>query len=171
MAERLVKCPSCGQSNWKSDTVEHGKRYYCKPCYEKKKQPKPRTDWDDLYDMITYLYKQKPTAMMYKQLKDYREKHKFTDVGMTYTLRYMYQVLNLNVKEDAGLGLILYYYDEAKRYYGELFRLKEVAKGFERNEQEKVVVIKNQETDFVRKTFDYDSINWEEDEDEQETVD
>ena len=167
MAERLVKCPTCGKQNWKADTVEHSKRYYCKPCYALKTQPKARTDWDDLFDMICFLYKQKPTAMMYKQLKDYREKHKFTDAGMTYTLRYMYQVLNLNVKEDSGLGLILYYYDEAKRYYGELFRLKKVASVFELNEQEKVVVVKNQKEEITQKKFDYDSISWEEEEEDE----
>ena len=166
MAERLVKCPACGKQNWKADTIEHSKRYYCKPCYAEKQKPKERTAWDDLFDMIVATYGFKPTAMMYKQLKDYREKHKFTDVGMTYTLRYMYQVLNLNVKEDAGLGLILYYYEEAKRYYGELFRLKEVAQQFERNEKEVIIEVKRYEEITTHKAFDYDSINWEEDEDE-----
>lgn len=167
MADRLVKCPSCGKQNWKADTVEHSKRYYCKPCYAEKTKPKARTDWDDLFDMITFVYKQKPTAMMYKQLKDYREKHKFTDIGMTYTLRYMYQVLNLNVKEDAGLGLILYYYEEAKKYYGELFRLKEVARQFERDEKEITIVIKEPTTLTPIKKFDYNSINWEEEEEDE----
>ena len=167
-SKRQVKCPACGVLNYKDQAVEHGKRYYCPPCLEQKRKPKPkeRTDWDDLFDMITFVYGQKPTGMMYKQLKDYREKYQYTDAGMTYTLRYMYQVLNLNVKEEAGLGLILYYYDEAKRYYQELYHLQQVAEVFERNETRRVVQVHEVKPQSQVKRFQYDLIEWSEDHEE-----
>lgn len=158
---KQVKCPVCGKMNNKSETVIHNKRYYCPPCHEAKTQPKERTAWDDLFDTIKYYYQAVPTPLMYKQLKDYREKSKYTDTGMAYTLRYMYELKGLEVKQDAGLGLLAYYYDEAKAYYSELFHLEQVAKDFVNTETLKVVQTKPFFETSSDEFFNYEEIDWD----------
>lgn len=162
--DKLVKCPMCKEQHPKSTTVEHGKRYYCQPCYAKKSQPKPRTDWDDLYDTIKSYYGT-ITPMMYKQLKTYREDpaYKFTDAGMRLTLIYYHEILGRPVLEESQtLGILPYIYEDAKRYYGEIFRLSQIA-------SEQIFVVQQQEkiTNSTKRqskvsTFDFEAINWEE---------
>ena len=161
--EKQVKCPSCKQSFPKSTTIEHGKRYYCQPCYEKKSQPKPRTDWDDLYDTIKRYYGA-VTPVMFKQLKTYREDkaYQFTDTGMRLTLIYYHEILGRPVMDDhRTLGIIPYIYEDAKNYYSEIFRLSEVAAGqiFEERRQEKVTNPTERKPKV--KAFDFEGINWE----------
>lgn len=127
--ERLVKCPTCKHSFPKSQTTEHSKRYYCAPCYAEKTKPKERTDWDDLYDTIKHYYGS-VTPMMFRQLKQYREEtgYKFTDSGMRLTLIYYHDILGRPVLEDMqSLGIIPYVYEDAKRYYTEVYRLSQLA--------------------------------------------
>ena len=45
--------------------------------------------------------------------------------GMKYTLWYIHDVLNINI---TGVGIIPYYYDEAKRYYNKKQKIKQAIK-------------------------------------------
>ena len=162
--DRLVKCPSCKELFPKSTTVEHGKRYYCQPCYEKKSQPKPGTDWDELYDTIVHYYG-RVTPVMFKQLKQYREEpaYKFTDAGMRLTLIYYHEILGRPVLEESQtLGIIPYMYEETKRYYGEIYRLSQLAAGQTFDDQQQVVVSSSKEKRRQVKPFDFASVEWEE---------
>ena len=49
----------------------------------------------------------------------------FTYNGMKYTLWYIHDVLNINI---TGVGIIPYYYYEAKRYYNKKQRIKQAIK-------------------------------------------
>ena len=167
---RLVKCPACEAMNPKNEAIEHNKRYYCQPCYAEKTKPKPRTTWDDLFDYIKQIYGKVPTGMMYKQLKQYREEYGYTDGGMFYTLKFMYEIEKLEVQQEAGLGLMVYYYDEARRYYAELFRLQQVRDAFEPHEEKRVVKVGQFEEPKRVQPFCFDLINWESDEDEAKSV-
>ena len=161
--ERLVKCPSCKESFPKSTTKEHGKRYYCRPCYEEKMKPKERTAWDDLYDTIKHYYGA-VTPIMFRQLKQFREEphYKFTDVGMRLTLIYYHEILGRPVLEEhQTLAIIPYVYDDAKRYYTEVYRLSELTtrQVFEAKQQERFTNARPKSKKSV--AFDFNSIDWE----------
>lgn len=105
--------------NDKEDAKEYKKRFYCPECLEKKPEEKERvkTDWDELFEYITELYGEKPTALMFRQMSDYRKTYGFTDKGMYLTLKYFYETLGNSIKDDTGLGIIVYMYDKAKKNF------------------------------------------------------
>lgn len=162
MSERKVKCPACGTMNVKSEAVEHNKRYYCPACFEAKNKPKPKNDWDYLYETIVKYYGN-VTPVMFKQLKDYRElpQYRFTDIGMKLTLIYCHEILAKPVTDKHQLGVIPYYYDKAKAHYSEIYRIENVAKSFVSNETTEIVKVSHK-TEIECKPFDFDEISWEE---------
>lgn len=142
MASRMVKCPVCGTKNAKENTEEYKGRYYCPECLRKKieEQESRKSDWDRLFEYICQLYNiDKPTGMMFKQLKEYRDEYGYTDSGMYATLRYYHEILENNVLEGAGLGIIPYYYDKARQHYTQY---KQVEESVEIMEEQKENVIK-----------------------------
>ncbi|MCD3194898.1 hypothetical protein G8S49_05575 [Clostridium botulinum C] len=166
---KQVKCPICNKMNDKANTEQIGQRYYCKRCADKKReQTKRNTDgWDTLFEYICKLYNiQTLTVMMFKQIKDFRkEPYNFTNIGMYLTLKYYYETLNHEVKEDVGLGIIPYYYDRAEKQYMDIVRLEDYMNEFELTEQESVVTIdknKMHKEIIKRKKLQYKNINWEE---------
>ncbi len=140
---KTVKCPECNNLIEKSKSVSYKKRYYCPSCLEEKIN---RMDsWDKLFNIITNLYEiDKPTAMMFKQLKDYRAApYNFTDEGMYLTLKYYYYILGNSIKEDTGVGIIPYYYERAKQYFLSIYDLEEIIENHE--EKEDVITIKTKD--------------------------
>lgn len=144
---RKVKCPECNTLNFKENTIQIGNRYYCPECAEKRrKEIEKNTDgWNELFNYICDLYDiSEPTGMMYGQLKRYRnEPYNYTNKGMLLTLKYYYEVLGNDLKEDVGLGIIEYEYDNAKKHYLDILRVKKSVQDlvvFEEKMQEVKVV-------------------------------
>ena len=167
---RQVKCPICNTMNDKEQTEHIGNRYYCKQCaIKKKQQTKKNTDgWDELFQYICKLYNIPTlTAMMFKQIKDFRnEPYNFTNIGMYLTLRYYYETLNHEVKEDAGLGIIPYYYDRAEKQYIDVLKIQNHIQDFQVTEKESTIQIKKskiEQKEIHRKQKSYDNIQWEDD--------
>lgn len=168
---RKVKCPMCGQLNNKSDTEMIGKRYYCIPCAEEKRERAKRNkdDWDELFNYICELYNiDKPTGMMFGQLKRYREEpYNFTNKGMLLTLKYFYEVLGNEVKDSTGLGIIEYEYENAKRHYMDVLRVKLCTEKFEQDDGvREVKITPNLRSKAKVKQLSFDNIPEEEDIDE-----
>lgn len=161
MSERKVKCPACGTMNVKSEAVEHNKRYYCPACFEAKNKPKPKSDWDYLYETIVKYYG-KVTPVMFKQLKDYREQphYRFTDAGMRLTLIYVHETLAKSVTDNQHLGIIPFYYDKAKAHYLDIYRIEDKARSFVLKEQRERVKVKHGATN-EPKAFNFNEIDWE----------
>lgn len=104
-------------------------KYYCENCVE----PSYR-DWCILFEYVKKLYNVKQISPMiitqlnkYKKDKDYS----FTDIGMYYTLKYYYEMLQNEVNEEKGVGIIPYYYGKASKFYGRVFDLEEIADTFD----------------------------------------
>lgn len=136
---RKVKCPECGALNNKADTEQIGRRYYCIPCAEERKEEIERNSdgWDELFEYICELYDiERPTGHMFGQLRRFRgEPYNFTNKGMYLTLKYFHEVLGNEVKEDTGLGIIEYEYENAKRHYIDKLRVKKATEEFEFEDQ------------------------------------
>lgn len=163
---RQVKCPMCEAMNNKENTKKIDNRYYCLECAEKREQEKARNkdDWEELFEYICDLYGiDTLTGMMFKQIKDFRNDYEYTNKGMHLTLKYYYEVLENEVKENTGLGIIPYYYDRARQHYIDILTVKKHLKDFEIDEQVNTVKIKNIDIKELKKQrqISLDSIDWE----------
>lgn len=144
---RKVKCPSCETLNDKEDTIEIGKKYYCKECAQAKEELSKanKSDWDELFEYITELYGEKPNGLMYKQLGEFRkDPYNYTNKGMYLTLKYFHEALENPVKQDTGLGIIPYVYDKAKKNFIENMDISNYNQEFEPCENIKQITVKDQ---------------------------
>lgn len=136
--QKKLKCVSCEELFLKEElTVKSGKKY-CKTCLQTKEEESTqyKNDWGLLFEYICKLYNiDKPTGMMFIQMKNYRQEYEYTNIGMYYTLLYYYEILDNSVLEDTGLGIIPYYYDKAKKHYNKVYNLEDVINDFESNEK------------------------------------
>lgn len=124
--------------NTKDKTEKIGNRYYCIPCADKRKEEvkKNNDGWDELFNYICQLYNiEKPTGQMFAQLRRFRTDYNYKNKGMYLTLKYFHEVLGNEVKEDTGLGIIEYEYENARRHYMNQKRVKKYMEEFEHNEE------------------------------------
>jgi len=150
---KKLKCFMCKELFPKDELTVKSSKKYCPECLEIKEEQsvQNKTDWDLLFEYICELYNiDKPTGMMFVQMKNYRAGYDYTNIGMYYTLLYYYDVLGNKVLEDTGLGIIPYFYDKAKKHYNKMFNLQDVAEDFENDE--KSIQIKTKITDKITVT-------------------
>ena len=167
---RQVKCPACGTMNDKENTKAISNKYYCIECGDirEKKIEKNKDGWDELFDYVCELYNIKTlTGIMFKQVKDYRNINNYTNKGMLLTLKYYYETLENEVKEDTGLGIVTYFYEEAKKHYIEKLNVKKYMKEFELKEEVKTIVINsnnivNSKNNYNKNQLSFDTSTWEE---------
>lgn len=162
---KKVKCPVCNTMNDKEETVAYGNRYYCKTCYEEKEQSVD--GYKRLVSYICRLYNiNKPTGMMLKQIKDFKNEYGFTDDGIYMTLRYYYELLDNKVLEGVGLGIVPYYYEKAKQQYLTLINVENMVENCEKDIERTVVInadIRNRIiNNFRNKNINFDGIDWSE---------
>lgn len=126
-----IKCPYCAEYFHREDGIKVQKRYYHPECLEKKRQENKENelrdvdeskgesqDYRDLIEYICNKYNTKrPSGMVLKQIKDYKEQYGYTYKGMELALRYFYDTEGNSVKDDTGVGIIIYVYDRAKNFY------------------------------------------------------
>lgn len=113
-----VKCPVCGKSNDKSNTIKINNRYYCISCGEErqKEMDKNSNGWNGLYEYMKELYGN-VDGKMFSLIAKYRKKpYNYTNEGMRLTLYYYHELLENPINEEA-IGLIPYYYEKAKQEY------------------------------------------------------
>ena len=104
----------------------------CKEQYISKENNKVNKSKDsqDRQEFIAYLKSMCNQELNYKIVgsmlkKMMKDNTSFTYNGMKYTLWYIRDVLNINI---TGVGIIPYYYDEAKRYYDKKQKMKQAIK-------------------------------------------
>jgi hypothetical protein len=159
----------CNTFNNKENTKEINKRYYCIKCADirEEEKAKHKDGWEELFEYICDLYKINTlTGMMFKQIKEFRDIYGYTNKGIFLTLKYYYEVLENEVKDDTGLGIVVYYYEKAKQHYIAIRDVKKHIQNFELDEQLKIVKIKNIDIkDFEKKKqLSFDNIDWTESE-------
>lgn len=154
-SQRKYKCVSCEDFFLKDETIVKSSKRYCNKCLEIKEEEsaKYKNDWDLLFEYICKLYNiDKPTGMMFQQMKNFRTEYNYTNIGMYYTLLYYYDVLENEVLDDTGLGIIPYFYDKAKKHYNKIFNLEDMVEDFKNEEKiiniktkvmEKIIIPKN----------------------------
>lgn len=167
---KQVKCPLCNKLNDKENTKQISNKYYCLECAEEREVQihKNKDGWDELFNYICELYKiDTLTGMMFKQIKDFRDNYNYTNTGMYLTLKYYYETLGNEVIDNTGLGIIVYYYEQAKQHYIESKEVKKHTEEFEINEELNIVKIKpnnNIKKSIYKKQLSFDNIVWNEEE-------
>lgn len=163
---KSVKCSECGEQVEKQLGQMYKNKYYHAECLENKLDR--MESWDKLFQLINEIYTiEKPTAMMFKQIKDYKSKpYNFTDEGMFLTLTYYYKILGNVVKDDTGLGIIPYYYDRAKRYYIDIYEIEDMVDEYKSNEKYNVIITNDKRKKLAKKSIDI-NVDWS-DYDEQD---
>jgi len=69
-----------------------------------------------------------------------------TSIGMYYTLKYYYEILENEILDDKGVGIIPYYYDQASKYYSKVFDLEEKAESFIFKDKKQIIKTKRYNT-------------------------
>lgn len=114
----MVKCPYCEKENDKLGAVKIGNRYYCPECADKKN--KESDDYKNLCSYIDETIGISPIIM--RQIKNFKAKG-FTYTGIKLTLKYFSEVQG-NEMKGYGIGIVEYVYEEAKKYYLDIYNSK-----------------------------------------------
>ena len=127
MPKAMVKCLYCGQQfdRLSEPNIKIGRRYAHKSCYESqdKEQLKQDRDKHDFFEYIKELYRDDYNYVsISKQAESYIKQYNFTYSGMLKSLKWFYEVKG-NSKEGSNgrIGIIPYIYEEAKKYYYNLY--------------------------------------------------
>lgn len=134
MAKAIVKCPYCEKSFDRLDPsikfIKIGRRYAHMKCYNEHEAAMTQEE-KDLRDLYTYIkdllgveYNFKKVEHQIKEFKKYTDGNDipYTYSGMLASLRWFYEIKG-NSKEAAngGIGIIPYIYNDAKKYYYNLY--------------------------------------------------
>ncbi|AZV43588.1 hypothetical protein BAOM_2979 [Peribacillus asahii] len=151
---RMVKCPYCEQQVDKDVSVSHQKRYYHELCFKTMKRE--QDDYKSLMDYIVELFgEDKPLMLLKKQVKDLKDEgYKYK--GMELALKYFFDTLGNRVKENTGIGIIPYIYEDAKNHYITIKKVENSTEGFNTDIKKKVVIIESPKQTFQKKSKSID---------------
>ena len=141
------KCVMCGNKFLTEKMILRSGKKYCNDCIEIKDQE--NEDWSTLYEYVKELYSLQTIPILFvTQLNKYRkdDKYPLTSIGMYYTLKYYYEILENKIDEEKGLGIIPYYYDKAKSYYTKVFDTQDKINDFCFIEERKKIKTKRLDT-------------------------
>lgn len=136
-----VKCRGCKQEFFNNDPtlIKKTGGYFCQQCYEKKERESE--DWKGLIDTIMEYYNlDKPTGMILSQLKEYTSLYGYSHAGMTYTLWYCKEILEMEFDESYGVGCIKFNYDRARRFFDQQEKISQSAQNQRKVQEKKVRV-------------------------------
>jgi len=126
---RLSKCKDCGKSLQPEEKHIHSSKTYCITCYEKIAQSS--NEYKQLIKYICDNYEiERPTGLMLKQIKEFKDEFLYTYGGIIYTLWYVKEILNKEFIILYGVAIVKFYYDEAKTFY---LHQEEIKKSMEVN--------------------------------------
>lgn len=158
-----VKCPECGERFDRDNTPSQkiGNRWYHLDCIQAvrernkemaenphKVDTESRGEENDRRELIRYICEKydmkKPSGMILKQIKSFKDEFEYTYKGMELSLRFFFDVEKNGVKEDTGIGIIPYIYDRATKYHMNIIKVQQ---SIEDNEEEEVRKFKPRQKD------------------------
>lgn len=154
---RKVICQYCrNKFDRESELYEHtSKGYFHKTCYDTMLDERAkRADILDVLDDITG--GKVNYALVQKQLKELIGTGKYTESGLLGTLYYAINIKHIKFNPKAGIGILPYLYQDARRYYEKQAVMKEGVHKVEY--EEKVVVVKPQQSNREKHLIDIESL-------------
>lgn len=113
---RLSTCKSCGKKLQREEKYTYKNKTYCKDCYNV--LTKEYNEYKNLVNSICEYFKiDKPTGLILKQIKDYKNTFKYEYKWMQYCLWYVTYIKNQNLEKKYGVAIIKYEYENAVDYY------------------------------------------------------
>lgn len=128
---RPVKCLYCSQMidrKNESFITTASKRYAHESCaLEQEKEKSTRQSLnnliDDLFDGdVNY-------GVIGKQISNFQQQYKYTLSGIAGTLYYCYKIKHMDISKAEGIGIVPFYYKQAREYFATLERAKNNAVG------------------------------------------
>lgn len=142
-----IKCRQCGKQIDKSKAIEFKARFYvcseeCKNQWLYDHAPKPKTGGiSDSRRLADYVYTYAPQTdwiIFNTNVKRLCKEYNMTISGIEYTLWYIKNKIDVDMY-DSGLGLVPYYYNEAKKYYQWQQKMKQQVSDWKQDDKEIVV--------------------------------
>ena len=137
MAKAMVKCVYCGEQfdRLSEPCIKLGRRYAHQSCYESQdaEELKKQEDEHKFWEYIKEIYGSDYNFIsIKKQVESYIKEYGFTYSGMFKSLKWWYEVKG-NSKESSNgrVGIIPYIYEDAKKYYYNLFLAQQRNKNVE----------------------------------------
>ena len=127
MAHAYVKCLFCGKHfDRLSEPYEKiGRRYIHKKCYEEQENEeiKKEKDKENFYQYIKQIYGNDYNYVsISKQAVNYIKIYDFSYSGMLKSLKWFYEIKHGDKSSSNGrIGIIPYIYEDAKKYYYNLY--------------------------------------------------
>lgn len=151
--ERIIKCRQCGRQISKDAAIKLSKGWYvcsdaCAEAWKAAHAPKPKqSEPDDRKALLDYIKSLDPNAnftAIAVQLKRMTVEYGMTYAGMRYALWYSIAVKELPYK---GIGILLYVYDESRRYWNWQQQMKQQVSVWKPQDDEAVIVRQDNEED------------------------
>ena len=127
MAKMMVKCLYCGEQfdRLSEPCVKIGRRYAHQKCFDSQSDEDKKTQKDksDFFQYVKEIYGSDYNyVLIQKQAESYIKQYNFTYSGMLKSLKWFYEVKHQDKENSNGrIGIIPYIYEEAKKYYYELY--------------------------------------------------
>lgn len=114
---RKSKCKKCEKEITKEEKFIHSGKGYCIDCHTEIVEESE--NYNKLKQLICdYFNIEKPTGLMFKQIKQYKEELNYTNSGIGYTLWYLKEIEGKSFNETKyGIALVKYNYEKAERYF------------------------------------------------------
>ena len=133
MQAAYVKCLYCGEKfNRNSPKIKvkkvNERRYAHFECWEKhlNNMTQEEKDIENFFEYVKNLYKEDYNYLLTKRLAErYVKENKYTYSGMLKTLKWYYEIQNNSIEKAKGtIGIIPYIYNEALKYYYNLYKIQ-----------------------------------------------
>lgn len=161
--KHICICINCNKEI-EGQIFKKGKKTYCEDCiYEIDPE---WGDWCILFEYIKKLYNVKtPSLQVITQLQKYHKDNKLSFYGMYYTLKYVYELGDLELDKEKGVGIIPYYYEKAKDFLEKKYSVED---NIDEYDFEPIVKIINTQVNYncVKTNKDISLESWKEQDEE-----
>lgn len=133
MQAAYVKCLYCGEKfNRNSPKIKvkkvNERRYAHFECWEKHLNniTQEEKDIENFFEYVKNLYKEDYNYLLTKKLAErFVKENKYTYSGMLKTLKWYHEIQNNSIEKAKGtIGIIPYIYNEALKYYYNLYKIQ-----------------------------------------------
>lgn len=127
MAKHIVTCRFC-KKKFDTNTTDYimpkERFYYHTECYKEEQDSKTKEEKDveEFYNCMKEIFGEYNYVVTKKLANKYISENGYTYSGMTKALRWYYQIQNNPIEKANGtIGLLPYFYNDAKNYYHKIY--------------------------------------------------
>lgn len=149
---RKSKCKGCDKLIIKEEKFVHSNKTYCKECYDQIQLT--GQSYNLLIKTICeYLNVERPTGLIFKQMKEYKDQLGYSYDGMVYTMWYIKSIEGKSFSDSKyGIALVKYSYEKARNYFNNQQKIEASVRDSNDNGEEKINVVKvNMDKVYVKK--------------------